>query len=187
MQRDQLEHVIGAAANVLGEDDFVVIGSQAILGPHPDAPPALLRSMEVDLYPKEAPERAAELDGSLGDGSRFHETYGYYAHGVGPETAAAPAGWQERLIEIEISARVGSGRRPVAFFLEPHDLVLAKCAAGRDRDWDFAKESVKAGLVDPPILLSRVDDLPVDKDTRALIRRQLEGIARVGEARPSGS
>jgi hypothetical protein len=25
-----------------------------------------------------------------------HVTFGYYAHGVGPETAKAPAGWQER-------------------------------------------------------------------------------------------
>jgi hypothetical protein len=31
--------------------------------------------------------------GALGDGSPFHAAFGYYAHGVGPETAKAPAGW----------------------------------------------------------------------------------------------
>jgi hypothetical protein len=39
MRRHELEHVIGAAANVSGEDEFVLIGSQAILATHPDAPP----------------------------------------------------------------------------------------------------------------------------------------------------
>jgi hypothetical protein len=49
VRREDFEHVIGAAANVAGEDEFVVIGSQAVLGPHPDAPDELLQSMEVDL------------------------------------------------------------------------------------------------------------------------------------------
>ena len=32
MRRDQLEHIIRAAADVTGENDSIVIGSQAILG-----------------------------------------------------------------------------------------------------------------------------------------------------------
>jgi hypothetical protein len=71
MERHEFEHIIGAAANVLGEDAFIVVGSQAILGPYPDAPPELLRSIEVDLFPKFNPERAIEIDGALGDGSPF--------------------------------------------------------------------------------------------------------------------
>jgi len=72
---------------------MVVIGSQAILAEHPDAPASLLRSIETDVYPLNHPERADDIDGAIGDGSRFHETYAYYAHGVGPEIALAPAGW----------------------------------------------------------------------------------------------
>jgi hypothetical protein len=49
MRREHFEHVVAAAANVVGEDDFVVIGSQAILGSYPDAPDAPLRSMEADV------------------------------------------------------------------------------------------------------------------------------------------
>ena len=37
---------------VTGETEFIVIGSQAILGPFPDAPPVLRLSMEADLYPR---------------------------------------------------------------------------------------------------------------------------------------
>ena len=161
MDRTSWEHVIAAAAEVTGLDAFVVIGSQAILGPFPDAPEGLLRSQETDLYPRDAPERAIEVEGALGDGSPFAQTYGYYAHAVGPQTATPPKGWQQRLVEVPIPPRVGSPRRPVAYCLEPHDLILAKCAAGRQRDWDFAEQALKAGLVDVGILLERVRDLPV--------------------------
>lgn len=177
MRRADLEHVIAAAANVLGEDAFVVIGSQAILGPYPEAPESLLRSMEVDLFPKDNPGRAAEIDGAIGDGSPFHEAFGYYAHGVGPETARAPTGWQDRLVEIDIPPRVASEQAPKAYCLEPHDLVLAKCAAGRERDWEFAREAIGGALVDPEVLVARANALPLGKDQRMTIRRQLEAAA----------
>jgi hypothetical protein len=169
VRREDFEHVIGAAANVAGEDEFVVIGSQAVLGPHPDAPDELLQSMEVDLYPAHAADKADAIDGSLGDGSRFHETFGVYAHAVGPETAKAPLGWQERLVRVAIPSRVASPRAPVALCLEPHDLVLAKCVAGRERDWDFARVMLEAGLVNVDQLLRRVPDLPVDDRVREQI------------------
>ena len=111
MNRTELEHVINAAAEITG-DDIVVIGSQAILGQFPNAPPSLLRSMEADMYPRNHPDRAIEIDGAIGDGSRFHETYGYYGHGVGPETPQAPAGWDERMIELRIPPML-KGREPV--------------------------------------------------------------------------
>lgn len=173
MERHEFEHIVGAAANALGEDAFIVVGSQAILGPYPDAPPELLRSIEVDLFPKFNPERAIEIDGALGDGSPFHAAFGYYAHGVGPETARAPVRWQDRLIPIEIPPRPGSSRRSTAYCLEPHDLVLAKCVAGRPRDWDFARQAVAANLVSPDTLMARIEDLPVDGGHCERIRRRL--------------
>lgn len=173
MNRADFEHVIAAAANVVGVDAFVVIGSQAILGPFPDAPASLLRSAEVDIYPAAEPDRAIEVDGSLGDGSAFHEAFGYYAHGVGPETARAPAGWQQRLIPTEIPPRPRSDRRPVAHCLEPHDLVLAKCVANRERDWRFAADALAAGLVDRATLLERTADLPASERTLEAIRTRL--------------
>jgi hypothetical protein len=140
MRRHELEHVLGAAADLTGEDELVVIGSQAILGPFPDAPDMLLRSMEVDMFPLVSPEKADAIDGALGDGSQFHRSNGYYAHGVAPETAKAPAGWRDRLIRVTLPARPASERQLTGLFLEPHDLVLAKCVAGRERDWDSPRE-----------------------------------------------
>ena len=177
--------MIAAAANVTGEDEFVVIGSQAILGSYPDAPESMLRSMEADIYPARRPAHADEIDGALGDGSNFHRSFGYYAHGVGPETARAPAGWQQRLVRVQVPPRRASDRSPIALCLEPHDLVLAKCVAGRDRDWEFAREALRARLVDPDQLLERIASLPVSPDERTQIRGMLEAIiGEIAVARP---
>jgi len=176
MRRADLEHVIGAAANVVGESEFVVIGSQAILGPHPDAPAALLRSMEADIYPLVSPEKADLIDGALGDGSAFHRQFGYYAHGVGPETAKAPSGWEDRLVRVPVAPRPGSSGELNALCLEPHDLVLAKCAAGRERDWQFARDAIDAGLVGSVELLARVGEMDLDERQGAHLQAMLEGI-----------
>jgi hypothetical protein len=114
VRRHEFEHVVAAAANVADADDLVVVGSQAILGAYPDAPDALLRSLEADIYPMHEPAKADMIDGALGDGSPFQRTYGYYAHGVGPETAKAPAGWEQRLVRVDVPPRVRSSRKPVA-------------------------------------------------------------------------
>jgi hypothetical protein len=176
MRRVEFEHVIAAAANVTGQADFVVIGSQAILGTHPEAPASMLMSLEADIYPRDRPDLADAIDGALGDGSPFQATYGYYAHGVGPETAKAPAGWRQRLVRVMVAPRVKSDRAPVAWCLEVHDLVLSKCAAGRQRDWDYASDALTAGIVGGEMLLQRVADLPLDHVGRAHVASMLRAI-----------
>ncbi|MFL5833959.1 MAG: DUF6036 family nucleotidyltransferase [Solirubrobacterales bacterium] len=176
MRLVDLEHVVAAAAQVSDEVEFVVIGSQAVLAAD-DPPTELLRSMEADLYPLHAPEKAEAIDASLGDGSPFHRTYGYYAHGVGPETAKAPAGWENRLIALSIPPRAASNKGATALCLEAHDLILAKCARGEARDWEFAQDALAAGLVSLPSLLGLIDDLPLPEDRRSYVRRMLEARA----------
>ena len=101
MNRKQLEHIVRAAAATADARDIVVIGSQAILGAHPDAPPELLESQEADVFPKDAPERSIVIDGAIGELSLFHQTFGYFAHGVDERTALLPDGWQDRLVKVE--------------------------------------------------------------------------------------
>lgn len=142
----------------------------------------MLESLEADIYPLRDPRAADLIDGALGDGSQFHLVYGYYAHGVGPETAKAPRGWEERLVRRPRSARCvtrpGSDRTVVAWCLEVHDLVLAKCAAGRARDWEYARAAPKAGVVSSEVLLARVRELPVPEETRNHVGAMLQGIVR---------
>ena len=49
MNIKQLEHILRACGSIAGCREIIVIGSQALLASHPDAPEELLRSMEVDV------------------------------------------------------------------------------------------------------------------------------------------
>lgn len=177
MRRADLEHLIRAAAAVSGEDDIVVVGSQAVLASFPEAPAELLVSVEADVYPRDRPERAVDIDGAIGEGSIFFDTFGYYAHGVGPETAKAPAGWEDRLVLV----RNENTRGAAGWCLEPHDLVLAKCVAGREKDRAFAAAALRHGLVDGEQLLRGLPLLPVDEATRQHVAQVVRGaIAEAG-------
>lgn len=170
--------MLAAAADVTGLDEFVVIGSQAILGSVGDAPEPMLRSLEADLYPLHDPAAADLIDGALGDGSQFHLAFGYYAHAVGPETAKAPHGWQERRVKRIVPPRPGSKRVVVAWCLEPHDLVLSKCAAGRERDWDYAAAALEADLVRAGVLFDLVASLPISRELCDRVDAGLRGLLR---------
>ncbi len=176
MRKAEFDHVIASAAVVTGEEEIVVIGSQAIWGSIGDPPESMLRSLEADVYPRRDPSLAEEIDGALGDGSPFQSTYGYYAHGVGPETAKAPRGWEERLLRVEVPRRPGEEGFVIALCLEPHDLILAKCVAGRERDWEFARDALGAKVVELDLLLDRAEDLPIEAGARVRIARMLRGI-----------
>lgn len=172
MKREEFEHVIRAAAAVVS-DEIVVIGSQAIHGEVVSPPPSLLVSREVDVYPRSMPQRAIEIDGAIGDGSYFDSTWGYYAHGVGPETAKAPAGWEGRLVRVDVPPRGRQGGA-VAWCLSAHDLMLAKLVAGRAHDFEFVEKAIGYGIVDRDQLRLGVD-LMEDR-YRSLTKERLDAV-----------
>jgi len=161
--REQLEHVIRAAARIADATEIVVVGSQALLGEFPAAPTELLESMEADVYPRDHPERADLIDGAIGELSPFHETHGYYAHGVGPETATLPTGWEDRLVPLP-------AERAVGLCLEIHDLVLSKYAAGREKDRDFVRTAIRHQMVGREVLARRLETMPLAFELRVRIR-----------------
>lgn len=130
----------------------MIIGSQAILGSHPDAPEELLVSMEADVYPKDAPDRSILIDGAIGELSVFHETFGYYARGVDEMTAVLPDGWQDRLVKVENENTRGA----VSWCLEVHDLAVSKLAAGREKDMGFVECMLRHKLIDANIVRARL-------------------------------
>ena len=64
MKREELEHIIRASGDITDQYEFVIIGSQSILGPVPNPPDAFTVSMEVDIYPLRFPELADEIEGA---------------------------------------------------------------------------------------------------------------------------
>lgn len=168
MQRSDLEHLIRAAGAITGSKRVLVIGSQAILGQFPQGAPARATlSMEADLFPIDAPEMSEMLTGAIGELSSFHDTFGYFGDGVSIETAILPTGWQERLISIDNANTIGF----VGLCLEVHDLLIAKYVAGREKDGEFCRAIVQAGLVDRIVLDIRLETTALEAQTRERIRR----------------
>ena len=165
MKRHELEHLIRAAGAITGADEIVVIGSQAILAARPDAPAPLLRSMEADMFTFRNPGDADLIDGSIGEGSPFHETFGYYAQGVAIDTAVLPEGWKSRLVTI----RNANTRDVTGLCLEPHDLAVSKLAAGREKDRDFVTDMCRSQMLDDDVLVSRISFLPLSAAEQELI------------------
>lgn len=167
MNIKQLEHILRACSAIAQCREIIVVGSQALLATRPDAPEELLRSMEVDCYPLDDPAKADLLDGSIGELSPFHETFGYYAHGVGPETAALPAGWRGRAVRLESENTGGA----VGLCLSPADLAVSKLLAGREKDVEFVRQMLRARIVTEAALRSLATEL--NPDQAALLAKKL--------------
>ena len=152
MTRAQLEHLIRAAGTIADTEDLVVVGSQAILGGFPDAPAELLVSNEADLFPRGCPDRSDLIDATIGQGSPFQRSFGYYAHGVDETTSILPEGWRDRLILV-----AGENTRFIrGWCLEVHDLAIAKYAAGREKDIEFTRALARHAMVSRDVLELRL-------------------------------
>jgi hypothetical protein len=162
MTREQLEHLIRAAAVLADDDAIVVIGSQAILGQFPDAPASMRVSVEADLFPLHHPERAETIEGSIGELSPFHETFGYYP------------GWKERLIVVQNERTRGAK----GLCLEVHDLLVAKAIAGREKDLSFLRDAVRHRMAKPEILFRRLATMRLEEAVREAARATIERVFR---------
>ncbi|MBI4405279.1 MAG: hypothetical protein HY537_14040 [Deltaproteobacteria bacterium] len=154
MKRKEFEHTIRAAAAILGVNKILVIGSQAIHASVNLEIKEAQRSIEADISALEDEDstKADLIDGSIGELSVFHETFGYYAQGVTPKSAVLPAGWRDRLVPFCTPATQGV----TALCLELHDLWISKAAAGRPKDIEFCRALSKMGLVKSKKLRSRL-------------------------------
>lgn len=145
MKRHEFEHAIRAAGAILGVKEVIVIGSQAI---HPSIDfelPEAQQSIEADiaaLLDKDG-SKADLIDGSIGELSAFQETFGYYAHGVSPNSAVLPVGWRKRLVPF----RTPNTNGVTALCLEPHDLWISKAIAHRPKDMKFCRALLRYNIV----------------------------------------
>lgn len=170
MQRRELEHVLRAAGAITGVNTWVVVGSQAILGALPDAPAELLTSEDADVYAPDDASASDLIDGSIGERSMFHESFGYYGHGVGAETATLPERWRERSVTIHSPATSGvTGICP-----SPADLAISKIVAWREKDQEFVRAMLEHRIVSVSDLQALVIELP--REIAERVRQRLSGM-----------
>ena len=133
-----------------------------------------VEGVEVDVAVfEDIDARGADLiDGSIGEASMFHSTFGYYAHGVAATTAILPVQWRERLVRFETPATGGV----VAWCLDPHDLWISKAIAGRDKDLGFCRALLELGVVDGEELSRRLAHVgSIDDRVRTVVQGRIDG------------
>ncbi len=108
MTREQLLRLLRAALPAEHGIQIVIVGSQSVLGAHPDRelPERATLSMEADVMYRRAGvfnhELTEMVDAAFGEGSAFHEQEGVYLQGVDDTTCVLPDGWEDRLVTLAV-------------------------------------------------------------------------------------
>lgn len=91
----------------------------------------------------------------LGEESEFDYQHGFYVEAISRDMVLLPEGWDNRLVHFTADL-AGESYGVKGFCLDPHDLCVSKALAGREHDRVFVAELIKAELVDPQVILSRL-------------------------------
>jgi hypothetical protein len=169
MRRDQLEHAIRAACQIIGRPEVIVVGSQAILGTfrEDELPRRATMSAEIDILPiadsdEEIAQLADNIEGVAGEFSPFEELHGFSIDGVDLQTSALPEGWRDRLIKVQNvnTAEPGGGLQFTGWCLDKEDLCVAKLCAFREKDQNFVSALLEAGCVEADVITARLSTVP---------------------------
>jgi len=168
MRRDQLEHAIRTACQVIGHPAVIVVGSQAILGSfaEDELPSEATTSVEIDILPlaegNETTRLADLIEGVAGEWSPFEEQHGFSIDGVDWETAVLPDGWRDRLVRVQNANTAALAGEPqyTGWCLDKEDLCAAKLCAFREKDQNFVVALLDARLVDAETIAQRLAAVP---------------------------
>ena len=171
MRRDQLEHAIRTACQIIEQPEVIVVGSQAILGTYDESelPAAATMSIEVDILPiadsNDETARLADLiEGVAGEFSPFEELHGFSIDGVDLETAVLPDGWRDRLVKVQNANTAAPTGEPLftGWCLDKEDLSVAKLIALREKDRNFVAALLDASLVDRDLIATRLSTVSAE-------------------------
>lgn len=170
MTNSEIELIIRACAEITGASEFVVIGSQSVLGQILHAPQGLLGIHGCGRsHPPRSPQCRTDRH-SIGEGSPLHSTFGYFVHGHGVETAVLPDGWRGRLMRVQSS----STSLAFGLCLEAHDLAVSKIAAGRDKNHEFVRAMLRHRRADASTLCERLSACVLNAELRQPREFQLQ-------------
>lgn len=177
MNIEQLKHLLRASAEIVGEDKFIVIGSQSILGKYPHAPAEFLWSVEADIYAKDNPKASVKKLETIAELSPFHETHGIYVDPVDKNTAVLAKGWMGRLVNIETHS--SNGQKVTGLCLNPDDLFVSKVAANREKDIAFVKTMIEHDMVNHDRVMQLAATVANPADDFEFSKRIIQRIERL--------
>jgi hypothetical protein len=162
MQAGQINHVLRAVSNITDHKTFVIVGASAVIARlqgNVSAP--MTMTSEVDIYAFEAAnveDLSDMIDANIGQDSRFHSTFGYYADGVSPETAKMPMDWLSRAIRYTPVEAPGV----TAILPDVDDIALAKLVAWREKDIDWLETGIESGILSLDVMRQRLVSMPAE-------------------------
>jgi hypothetical protein len=148
LRRADIDHILRAAAALSDHGRFVLVGTGAVILTARHMPVSMMMTQEIDIYADGIadPDPISDLiDASIGRDSQFHRTFSYYCDGVSPGTAIMPEGWRDRATEY-----VTPDGQVTAICPGANDIAVAKLCAWREKDRDWLREAIGAGIVDRP-------------------------------------
>jgi hypothetical protein len=153
MKVEDIDFLFCKIRDASGLSEFVVIGSLSALGLAAEGLPARMTwSMEVDAYPERDPQRAREFSANFGEGSGFHQEYGYYFDAVSPYLPTLPEGWEQRLIRQALASGIQ------VKYLDPNDCAISKYARSEAKDREWIRAGIDAGILSLPTIEYRVKE-----------------------------
>ena len=178
----ELRVALDRCRELTGVTDFVIVGSQAILGSFPDASAALRTSQDIDLFVKRG--ATAEVNkliyAKFGPESEFEGQEGFYIEPMGEWVMMTSLpGWAERLVKVE------SPGGAIGWCLSPLDIAYNKAEAGREKDIAYLAEMFRSGIVRPSEIKAAMSAARIAQDVAGIVDgRVQEAIRRNSQARP---
>lgn len=167
MKLRDIERLLIEAKRVTNHTDYVIIGSLSVFGVAEKPPAGMVRSIDVDLYPRDDPGRASELGRALGEGSDFDLQFGFYADPVSPNLATLPEEWESRLNPVHFPSGV------TAWFLDLTDAAISKYARGETKDERWIRAGLRAGLLTIRRIDVRLRSTVMETDERKRLKKTL--------------
>lgn len=162
---EEFVHVMRASYNVTGEDHFVIVGSQSILGNkqwHEGLPCDITGSNELDIVLIDAPDDFDLINGAIGECSQFHATHSYYADGIDLNTIRLPNTYLDRVLSYDVDIEDEQHTIVQVDFLSVEDAIAAKLYAGRQKDLSYIAAVKQHFDVDASQLMDSIGELEPD-------------------------
>jgi hypothetical protein len=165
MRRDQLEHAIRTACQIIGRPEVIVVGSQSILGTYreDELPADATMSVEVDILPvaadNEEPRGSRTSSRVLrGSSLRSRSCTGSALTGSTWRRPRCRPGGGIAWSKVQNANTAGPSVEPhfTGWCLDKEDLCVAKLCALREKDRNFVIALLHGGLVDPAIITARL-------------------------------
>ena len=179
MNRQKLIHIMRAIATITDEKNFVLVGSASVLLTSKNIPLDMLHTNEIDVYSPDVEDEdlfSDLIEGSIGKGSHFETTFGYYGDGVSSKTATMPTDWHTRAKTVD-----NLGLKGVTVTVpEINDIALAKMFAWRDKDQEWLRAGVRSKILNPVFMRERLSRLPETTTARSELERRMQSVFAYG-------